>query len=110
MFAKDLLDLILKLKQEAKAKKNEELYEKLIEIYDGVDELRSENRQLTERLNLRYNITYNEDNTAFTINDSDNKVPYCSVCYGKDEKLIPITKGKCRVCEERWLEAHNKEH
>lgn len=98
----DIYNLIRDLIDEAKKNKNNDLYDKLIDIKMSLSELEEENRSLKEQLNLRYNVTYNEDNTAFTINDDKNKIQYCSICYGNNGKLIPYINGKCRVCEENW--------
>lgn len=104
----DVYSLIKDLKAEAEKSKNEELISKLIVIEKQVVDIDKTNQELQRKLDIREKMMYDENVMSFTLPQNPN-IHYCSICYGKNEQLIPIINGKCRCCEERWLEAHKKE-
>jgi hypothetical protein len=92
---------------------NIELYEKILnlqgqalELVEENGKLRSENRELSEKLHKKDHVI-SERNVYWVVEGDQRKGPFCPICYGKDDKLIPITLlekddsrgwAKCHVC------------
>ena len=103
----DIYSLIKDLLNVAEKISNDELYSKLIDIKKQVNELDEENQRLNKLLDIRDKISYDEGAQSFTLSDTPN-VHFCSVCYGHNGKLIPMTHIEnrgyvCRICDEIWF-------
>ena len=84
----------------ASKKMNDQVVGKLIEIERQVNELYKENHRLQEKLDIRKKMVYDKDARSFTLPEHPN-IHYCSVCYGADEKLIPMWDNSgVLVCEK----------
>lgn len=98
----DIYNLIKELMNEAEKVKNDSLYSSLINIEKQVYDMDMENRKLKEQLDIRNNSVYDEKTNVYILPNKPN-IKYCAVCYGSENKLIPINNGKCRKCEENWI-------
>ena len=102
---KDLSDLCIELRNEARQNKQFELADKIFSIQDKIKEIQDENYNLRKELEIRDKIKYDEDGQSFTLNNDDN-IHYCATCYGQSKKLIPMTRHKennnliCKICWE----------
>lgn len=104
---KEIADLCIALRDEAKKEKNLDLVEKAINIEVKVKELSDENDELRKQLDITSKIKYDDNSASFILINNPN-VHYCSTCYGQNNKLIPMIvttdgKYKCRICEEIWM-------
>lgn len=101
---KDLSDMCIELRNEARQNKQFELADKICSIQDKIKEIQDENDNLRKELEIKDKIKYDEDCQSFTLDD--NSIHYCAICYGQSKKLIPMTKHKennkltCRICWE----------
>lgn len=103
---KELSDLCINLRNEARQNKQYDLADKIYLIQDKVKELENENEKLHKQLDIQNKIKYDEDPRSFILDNKD--IHYCSVCYGQNGKLIPMSdlgndKLRCRICEEIWM-------
>ena len=114
MDIKNVIDLIKEVISIAKKYQNFELQQNLCDIQQKIYEMQEENMALKQKLEIQKNIIYDEDGQTFTLKDSPD-LHYCSICYGRSNKLIPtmknihenqLNKYVCRICEEIW---HGKE-
>lgn len=103
---KDVSDLCIELRNEARQNKQFELADKLCSIQDKLKELSEENDELRRQLSIKEKIKYDESDQTFILTDNP-RIHFCSVCYGHSGTLIPVSdlgdgKYRCRVCEEIW--------
>lgn len=75
---------------------NVELYRQLLDLsaqaldlQAEVSKLREENAALKEKANRKENIVRHAG-AYITLADDPLSVPYCAVCYGKDDKLLQL--------------------
>jgi hypothetical protein len=107
---RDITDLVRKLG-------NQELYEKLIELRDGITAMREENLELTQKIK---DMTEAQDISAQLVRHGNTYMrnlpnqpqqgPFCMTCWDADRKLINLLKGFdevrgetiiCGVCDKR---------
>lgn len=86
-----------------------ELQERLLDARDENNDLMRQNQELRDLLKLRDEIQHQEDgNILWRIVDDKQKGPYCSTCYGADDKLIPLSAGNgegvwhCPKCKNHF--------
>ena len=75
-----------------------DLQEKFFELREENDELNSNIKELTEKLNdlekanvLENDVKYYEKG-FLTLNSDKTKIPYCSLCLKKEHKLMPLSQ------------------
>lgn len=69
-----------------------ELQERLLDARDQTSELISQNQELRQQLTIKEEIQHQEDgNILWRIVGGQNKGPYCSTCYGAENKLISLS-------------------
>ncbi|PAV08753.1 hypothetical protein [Methanocorpusculum parvum] len=101
---------------------NAELYDKMMELrgmmsdmQDDIDRLKDENKSYINRIQelekirvTELDIEYYPNNAYITLKSDQQKIKYCGVCWGKDQKLIPIPRTfdryHCSLCGSDWLE------
>ena len=103
---KELSDLCISLRNEARQNKLYDLADKIYLIQDKVKELENENEELHKQLDIQNKIKYDDGARSFILDNKD--IHYCSICYGQNRKLIPMVdlgdgKLRCRICEEIWM-------
>ena len=72
--------------------------EEVINMQDKITKLQSENQKLKEKVKLNKNIERYQGTTLITLKSDNPKIPYCSTCYGNDNKLIQL-KIKGDLCQ-----------
>ena len=104
---KDVIDI-------AQKADNIDLYRKLLDLSrDALDlqnevyKLSEENEELKKKISEDQKIVRHKEEMYITLKDDEQQIPYCSICWGSDHKLIQLVDDRCFVCERRWLEAHN---
>ena len=104
---KDIYQLIRDLIDEAQKQRNLEFVDKLIEVKKAFSELQDENKELTDKLDMRNRIIRHEEGEYVTLNGDLANIFYCSTCWGQSSKLIQINKGtmKCPVCFNAFISA-----
>jgi hypothetical protein len=96
---KEIYDLIKSLMDEAKKRKNNELLDKLLDIKLAVNELEDENRELKSQLEKKESIVRHKNKMYVTVKDDPQEIHYCTVCWGRDGKLIQMYDDKtCYEC------------
>ena len=97
---------------------NIELYKQLMDLgaqaldmQSEIAKLRTENEELRKEKNKRDDIEYHQtkdvddltrEHPYITLKSDPEKIRYCAVCWGKDQKLIPLYDDlNCMVCLER---------
>ena len=95
---KEVLAIAKKIKNQDAIEKIMDLQEKFFELREENDTLEHENQTLKneiERLQqsdvLEKDITYSPKG-FFTISSDNPKIPYCSCCWKKERKLIPLSQ------------------
>lgn len=75
---------------------NVELYRQLLDLsaqaldlQAELSKLREENVALKEKINRKENVI-RHTGAYITLADDPMNIPYCGVCYGKDEKLLQL--------------------
>lgn len=73
--------------------------EAVINMQDKITKLQSENQKLKEKENMKKKIERYQGATLITLKTDNPKIPYCSTCYGNDNKLIQLKiKGDLYQC------------
>ena len=86
----DNVDMLQKLTQ---------VKQEVIDMEDQIYNLKAENRELKENQKMTKNIERYQGSTLITLKSDNPKIPYCSTCYGKDNKLIQLNiKGDLCQC------------
>ena len=95
---KDLIGLAKKAQNQEVVSMALDLQEKFFELREENDELNSKIKELTEKLNdlekanvLENDIKYYEKG-FLTLNSDKTKIPYCSLCWKKEHKLMPLSQ------------------
>ena len=91
----------------AKKAKNQELVNMALDLQEKYFDLREDNDNLVEKIkSLNERISSLEDSKVleenivyykrgfFTLNTDKKKLPYCSMCWKKEHRLIPIAQSK----------------
>lgn len=80
----------------AKKADNLELYRQLLDLsYQALDlqaeisKLKEENAELRAKINRKENVVRHAG-AYITLADDPLSIPYCAVCYGKDDKLLQL--------------------
>ena len=98
-----------------------ELQERLLDARDQTSELISQNQELRQQLTIKEEIEHQEDgNILWRIVGGQKKGPYCSTCYGAENKLISLSGNDpgawhCPKCKNhfhnrQWSEKKAREH
>lgn len=111
----DLYSLVRDLIEEAKEQKNLSLVEKLIDIKLAISELQDENEALKKKLEAKEKIIRHSDGNYITLENDDQQIKYCSMCWGNEQKLIqlyekdkyPSGYPQCPNCLAAFLRARN---
>ena len=95
---KDLIGLAKKAQNQEVVSMALDLQEKFFELREENDELNSKIKELTEKLNdlekanvLENDVKYYEKG-FLTLNSDKTKIPYCSLCWKKEHKLMPLSQ------------------
>lgn len=72
--------------------------EEVINMQDRITKLQSENQKLKDKEKLKRSIERYQGATLITLKSDNPKIPYCSTCYGNDNKLIQL-KIKGDLCQ-----------
>lgn len=96
---------------------NIELYRQLLdlgaqalEMQNQIQELKNENRELKEKLIERQKIIRHSEG-YLTIEDDEQEIQYCAVCYGNTGKMIQIPDlvKRCPICGNRFVrDSHSR--
>jgi hypothetical protein len=85
-----------------------ELKEKLLEARDVTSELILQNQDLSQRLKRKEEMQLQEDgNILWRMEGEEKKGPYCSTCYGAEDKLISLNGSdpgawNCPKCKNHF--------
>ena len=103
---KDFYDILKDLMTLAKEANNLEvtsmaldLQEKFFELREENDELKSKVKELTEKLNDSEKANVLENDVKYyakgflTLNQDKVKIPYCSLCWKKEHRLMPLSQS-----------------
>lgn len=77
----------------------------IIDMQEKLQKLQIENNKLKEKINKENNVEHYRSVPIITLKDDNPKVLYCGVCYGNDNKLIPMqtipngSKCYCSNCK-----------
>jgi len=94
---------------------NIELYKKLSELQTAVFALEEENRSLKEQLNIKNNLTF-EDEQYWLNKNGQKEGPFCNVCWDIDSKLVRMVTSEfygvksyvCDYCTRHRSRGHSK--
>ena len=95
---KDLISLARKVKNQEVISLAMDLQEKFFELREDNDELNNQIKELNQKIEdlEKANILENDieytDRGFFTIKNENPKIPYCSMCWKRDHKLIPLSQ------------------
>ena len=64
--------------------------EEVINLQDKITKLKNDNKKLKEKENLKNDIERYQGTTLITLKSDNPKIPYCSTCYGTENKLIQL--------------------
>ena len=115
---KDVYEVLKDLITLAKKTKNQEVVSLALDLQEKFFELREENENLNEKIKklnesiealekasiLEKDIEYSPKG-FFTLKNENPKIPYCSLCWKRDHKLVPLSqqsswfKYRCGNCK-----------
>lgn len=81
-----------------------EVYEKLLEQQKKIDELERENKTLSEKLEIKENLVY-ENNAYWMIRNGQKEGPFCTVCWDADKRAVRLHPDgnpayyRCQKCK-----------
>lgn len=126
---KDFYDILKDLVQLAKVAKNQEvltasmnLQAKFFELREENENLNQELKQLKEKIDQLEKSTLLEDQIEystrgfFVIKSEEPKIPYCSMCWKRDHKQIPLSQRNgwfeytCGNCKTNVVVMDEKGH
>ena len=91
---------------------NLELYRQLLDLsaqaldmQEEIDRIKKENQKLIAELKISRKIIRHQEG-YITLSDDEDRIPYCSVCYGNMGKLVQVADraGICKICGTRYSE------
>ena len=101
----NFLDMIKDVVDIAQKADNIELYRQLLDlnkaaldIQTEINDLKTENRKLKEQIDIKESIERHKDGLYVTLKNDPDKIRYCAVCWGRDQKLIQLFDDDC--CHE----------
>ena len=80
---------------------NIDLYRQLLDLGTQALDMQSEIKRLQEENAKLKGDLYRQQNIErhngiyITLKEDDRKIPYCSTCYGKDDKMIQMEDAAC---------------
>lgn len=124
---KDAYDILKDLVSVAKKAKNMDafqlamdLQEKFFELREENEELNNELKKLQEKVNKLENINVIEEDLDYSVRGfvllktDKKKIPYCSCCWKKEHKLIPLSQHgnyynyECGNCHSKIMVLDDK--
>ena len=87
------------------------IQQEVIDMEDQIYKLKTENRELKEKINKRDEVERYRNIPIITLKEDSPKILYCANCYGSDNKLIQlqvhdIDHCYCRNCKDQFF-IHN---
>lgn len=119
---KDTYDIIKDLLKAAKAVQNQEVVQLAMDLQEKFFELREDNEKLLDEIKdlktklsdmekadlLEENIEYSHRG-FFTLKTEKHKIPYCSFCWKKEHKVLPLAQNggwysfECAECKNKII-------
>ena len=108
---KDIILFTLKSNDIEMTQKLISIQQEVIDMEDQIYKLKTENRELKERINKRDEVERYRNIPIITLKEDSHKILYCANCYVSDNKLIQlqvhdIDHCYCRNCKDQFF-IHN---